>query len=228
MMALFAAGPAISWGVKLGIASTIATAMVVFSVRERRSAGWRWMGAGAGRILFALFTTAMIALFLFVAATSASPLDTVFLAWFLIGLAIGLMNVLTVLRIVRISQAEIEMDCRLAAGFKPVPSPPDTEPTWKKVARTVHSIVFVLVWLAGIAAFYMRGKSVREGSPGWTPTHTDRLVEHGQAIYVTPEQTHLIGLLDTVTAIGIPLVVATAFALHFLVGVRLFPTRDRQ
>jgi hypothetical protein len=97
---------------------------------------------------------------------------------------------------------------------------------WKRVVRAAHALMFILVWLDGAAWFYFSDKSIREGFRSPNGLHVEPTKEHGQIFYITADQKHLNDLLEMAFSIGVPLVVTTALALHYLVGVRLFPTRD--
>jgi hypothetical protein len=124
---------------------------------------------------------------------------------------------------VRIAQADFEMDCLPPSALATVVAPAPAAP---KVTRAAFVAVFMLVWLDGLASFYFQAKSIREGSRFPNGTYTEPVSQHGQVVYITSDQKRLNDLLQATSAVGIPIIIATAFALHFLVGVRLFPTPD--
>jgi hypothetical protein len=49
-------------------------------------------------------------------------------------------------------------------------------------------VVFMLVWVAGVASFYFSGTAFKNGSPEPTATQTQPLTDHGKTVYVTPTE----------------------------------------
>jgi hypothetical protein len=102
------------------------------------------------------------------------------------------------------------------------PHPKNSDASWKNLVRGVYSVVFVLVWIAGVASFFFFGSSFRKGSPVPTETQTEPPTDHGKTVYVTRSEKERIDSFQLVVWVGIPLVLVSAVVLHFLVGVKLF------
>jgi hypothetical protein len=108
------------------------------------------------------------------------------------------------------------------------PGPPTepavmSEPGWKRAARGGFTIVFMLVWIAGVAAFYVFGSAYKNGSPEPTVTHTEPLNQQGKIRYVTAAQKKQVDVLHAIMWAGIPCVLLIGAVLHFGLGVKLFP-----
>jgi hypothetical protein len=141
------------------------------------------------------------------------------------GLSIALFSTLTNLRVIRMSKADFEADCRGASAPHTSTVTTHTEPAWKRWARAVFSALFTLVWLDGVSFFYVHRTSVRDGSTIPTAMHSVRLVEHGRVIYIRPAQEQLRSILQTIAMTGGPLMAMSALVPQYLIGVRLYPTR---
>jgi len=224
MMMLFAARRALSVEMELTFAAVLATGLSVLAIKHRRAAGWRWPGAGAREMVAALTTAALVGIFLFAATPIASTRDPVMLPWYLAGLGIGLFLILMKLRLVRMSQIDFEADCHGASSVGTSAAnvaTPDMEPAWKRRVRAGFSALFLLVWLDGMAFFYVHGNSRHEALTVRTGTHSEPLVKHGRIVYITPAQDQLRSVLGTVMMVGIPLMLASALVLEKWAGVQL-------
>jgi len=226
MMVLFVAGGSLSVATEILIVIAAIATMIVLSLQRRRAAEWHWPGVGAKGIFAAIVSVAAGTIFLFVVANMISLATSVMLPFALAALGMIAFNSLTSLRFVRIAQADFEMDCRPPSALATAAPPTPATPTWKRMTRAAFAVVFMLVWLDGLASFYFQAKSIREGSPFPNGPYTEPVREHGHVVYVTSDQRRLNDLLQATSSVGIPIVIATAFALHFLAGVRLFPARD--
>jgi hypothetical protein len=223
MLLVFAAG-GVSVETDLTLAAVLTAGLTVLSIKHRRAAGWRWPGAGVREVVAALTTTAIFGLFLFAATPLAPPNDPIVLPWYLAGLGIGLLIILTNLRVIRMSKIDFEADCRGATGLPATITTTNEEPAWKRRVRAVFSALFVLVWLDGMAYFSVRGMSMRDGWTIPTESHSERLEDHGRVVYITPAEDHLLSTLGSSWKEGILLMIVSALVLQYFLGV--FPTRD--
>ena len=99
------------------------------------------------------------------------------------------------------------------------------EPRWHRTTRALFIVAFFLVWLEAVSCFAYFGVLARGASPIPTPEFSAGIVNHGHVFYVAARQKHLYQLLLTSMGIGIPTIMATAFLLHYVVGVKIFRNR---
>jgi hypothetical protein len=200
--------------------------LLVAAIAQRRRANWHWPGLTLKGSLLALLVTAGMAIFLYVLDQGLLPLNRLGATMFLFALSIGVFNVLHSLRVVHLSDADFQRDC--ADSNVPIDSTLENEelepndPTWKRVVRGIYVVAFVLIWLEGMAFFYVHERYVREGSPRPTPTQTESVNEHGTLVYLTHDEMQINNILSTVMMIGIPAIMLSGFLLHFIAGVRMF------
>ncbi len=230
MMVLFGNGGALSVKQELLATMILVAILLSISVRYRRRMNWRWPGVQTKGVLTALGILVAAGIFEFAVTPLAPISDPGFLPWHLFGLGGAVFGVLGALRIVQLSKSDFLQECE-AVGVadlhatstaETTPVVP-TDPFWKRATRAVYGIVFLLVWLAGVASFYYFGVAFRDGSSRPTPTQTEPLNSHGQIVYVQHSQKVLIDFLQKVMFIGFPSVFVSGLILHFLLGVRLFP-----
>ncbi|MGH9199760.1 MAG: hypothetical protein ACRD2A_00805 [Vicinamibacterales bacterium] len=107
--------------------------------------------------------------------------------------------------------------------FTPPAPRPSAEPPWKKGLRLLYFILFLAVWLEGVASFYYFGIAFRGGAVRPNALQAEPLSDHGKVVYITSSQKRLVETLLTGMAIGIPSAMLLGVILHFIVGVRLFP-----
>lgn len=181
-------------------------------------------------MLYTVVGIFLIAIFLYSATPLFPPNDSHSVPWYLAGLGIGLFGVLQSLKIVCTSEAEFASNCttidQYGREIKPSPGPSPVqlwEPNWKRVTKFVYTVVFVLLWICGVASFYFFGTTFKNGSPEPTTTHTEPLEDHGRTVYVTPTEKQRLHVLQLVSWVGFPVVLLAGAALHFLIGVKLFP-----
>ena len=230
MMAMMLAGGSLTVRQELAIAGTIAALAVLISRFHRQKKHWRWPGIKPANVLYTLLGIFLIAIFLYSATPLFPPSDSHSVPWYLAGLGIGLFGVLQSLKIVNTSEAEFTSNCAIIDQYgremKPSPGPSPVqlwEPNWKRVTKVVYSVVFVLVWICGVASFYFFGTTFKNGSPEPTTTHTEPLEDHGKTVYVTPTEKQRVHFLQLASWVGFPIVLLSGAALHFLIGVKLFP-----
>ena len=229
MMALFIAGQSFSVREEVLITVVLVIVLAVASIRHRKLTHWRWPGAHPRDVLFAIAGAVAVAFFLFSATPLFPPSDHRVLPWYLAGLGIGTLAILTSLRVVAPSEADYLLQCRVIDQYgreiervSETAPPKSPEPPWKKVTRGIYSVVFLLVWIASVGSFFSFGTAFRHGSPVPTATQTEPLVDHGKTVYVTRNEKQRIGYIQLASWIGIPSIIVSAVVLHFLVGVKLF------
>jgi hypothetical protein len=229
MMLLFVTGGFFATRQELMFVAVLVASLTALSLRHRSQAGWRWQGVSNKQVFFALGGVVFVVVFLYAATPFFPPRNPQFLPWYLAGVGIGALNLLSALNLTRASEAQFLADVH-GPVLSPDPVSPITpddsspaEPSWHRLVRAVYSILFFAAWLSFVIFFYTDGVAVRDGSSSPTSTRTDFITEHGRVIYITPAQKLLHDRLQTVPIIGIPLVLASGVILHFLVGVKLFP-----
>jgi hypothetical protein len=202
----------------------IAAAILVLSVRHRRAIRWKWQGVAIKDVAWAAVTVVLGGVFFYSASSWFSPLNPRFLPWYLAGLGIAIFNTLNALKLVRTSEAQMMADAQRGSTSPESHADPEPfEPVWRRAVRAIYYCVFFLVWLAGVGSFYLSGKTYRSGSPSPTVTQTEPMSEHGSTVYITRMQKLEVDELQTISFIGIPVILASGFILHFLTGVKLFP-----
>jgi len=221
MMAMMAAGSALHLRCKVLIAAAILGGVFFLSIRRRATMDWHWRPPGVARILKAFFGIALVGAFI-ASATPLFPIKSAAASWYLAAFGIGLFGFLRALGITHLAESDFRAEC---GPIDPAVSKSTgvSDPVWKRVARGAFSVLFLLVWLNGVASFYVFGTTFRTGSPSATATQTEPLVNHGQTVYVAESRKLLVERLQAGMMIGIPIALAIGFVLHFIVEVQLFP-----
>jgi hypothetical protein len=242
MLGVLGGGGIVSVVLELCLAGALAAGLIVLSIKNRRAKSWHWPGAGRREIVAALSTVPLLAVFVFAGTSGFPPNNPIFLPWYLAALGLGVFAFLERLRLVRTSQIDFEWDCRdaLDTRITTAETEPDrgadtepaigadTEPVWKRRVRAAYVFLFMLVWLQFLAHFYLFGTYMRDGSPIWTETHTERLEDHGRVVYITREQEQLLSNLEPNMWVVIPFFGLLAYVLQNLLGVRMFATGNDQ
>jgi hypothetical protein len=230
MMGMMVGGGALTVRQELTIAASIAALIVLVSRYHRQRKHWRWPGIKPLDVLYAVGGIILISLFLYSATPLFPPNNGHVVPWYLAGLGIGLFGVLQSLKVVHAAEAEFTSNCMIIDQYgrelEPVnePSPVQlSEPNWMRVTKVMYTVAFMLVWVCGVASFYLFGTAFKNGSPEPTATQTEPLEDRGKTVYVTPTEKQRVHVLQLVSWVGVPLVLITGAVLHFLVGVKLFP-----
>ena len=230
MMMMIFAGGSLLVRQELTIALSIAAVMVMTSRYHRHKKHWRWPGIKPPDVLYAFGGVILISLFLYSATPLFPPNNGHFVPWYLAGLGIGIFGILQSLKVVYPAEAEFISNCMIIDQYgrelEPKREPSSTEPredSWKRVTKTVYSVVFVLVWVCGVASFYLLGTAFKSGSPEPTATQTEPLENHGKTVYVTPTEKERVHLVQLFSWVGFPVVILGGAGLHFVAGVKLFP-----
>jgi len=230
MMVLFMAGQTLSVRQEILLTSALVVTLVLISLRHRRLTNWRWPPVLPSNVFWALFGAVAVAFFLYSASPLFPPSDHRFLPWYLAGLGIGILGILTSLRVVDISEADYLLRCRTIDQYgreiepaSELPRRKEIEPPWKKMIRGIYTVSFLLLWAVSVASFLFFGTAFRHGSPTPTATDTDPLTDHGKTVYVNHEEKRRIKYLQIISGVGFPVLLVSAAALHFVWGVKLFP-----
>lgn len=231
MMVMFMVGTGLTIQQEIVAAVFLAGVLSSISIRHRRQTNWRWPGVRIGDVVNAIGAVVFLAFFFFAATPLFPPSAPRALPWYLAGLGIGTFTVLSFLKVVHSSETAFLLHCRvvdqngqeiaLVSELPEAQLPAD--PRWKKLVRGIFSTVFILVWIGGVLSFYYFGESFKNGSPVQTTSHTEPLNNHGKIVFVTPAEKQRIDRLQTVSFVGIALVVAGTVFLHFVADVKLFP-----
>jgi hypothetical protein len=230
MMAMMMAGGVLGVRQELTIAGAIASLILLVSRYNRQKKHWRWPGIKPVDVLYAVGGVCLISFFLYSAGPLFPPDNGHIVPWYLAGLGIGLFGVLQSLKVVYPSEAEFTSNCMIIDQYgrelqpaqEPSPAQPP-EPNWKRFTKATYTVVFMLLWVCGVASFYFFGTAFRHGSSEPTATQTEPLEDHGKTVYVTPTDKHRVHALQLVASVGFPVLLIGAAVLHFLVGVKLFP-----
>ena len=230
MMVMMVAGGYLTIQQELAIAAAIAALITLLSRYYRNKKHWRWPGVKPIDVLYAVGGVVLISFFLYSATPVAPPNNSHVVPWYLAGLGIGLFGILQSLKVVYPAKAEFAAHCMIIDQYgreleparEPIPAQPQ-EPNWKRVTKVVYTVVFMFVWVCGVASFYFFGTAMKNGSPEPTVTQTEPLEDHGETVYVTPAEMHRVHGLQLVSWVGVPIMIVSGAILHFLVGVKLFP-----
>ena len=230
MMAMMMAGGSLSVRQELTIAGVIALLIVLVSRYNRQKKHWRWPGIKLVDVLYATGGIFLASIFLYSAVPLSPPNNGHIVPWYLAGFGIGLFGVLQSLKVVYPSESEFASNCMIIDQYgrelqpvqEPSPAQP-SEPNWKRFTKATYTVVFMLLWVCGIASFYFFGTAFKNGSPEPTTTQTEPLEDHGKTVYVTPTEKQKVHALQLVSWVGIPVVLISGAILHFVVGVKLFP-----
>jgi len=228
MMGLLAWSASLTIRQELMIAAGLATVIVLVSHYHRKKRHWRWAGIKPRNVLWGLGAIALMSFFLYAATPMFPPTDVQNLPWYLASLGLGVFNVLASLNVVDSSEAKFRAHCMIIDQYgreiEPVadPSIEVSEAKWKRAIRVTYTVVFMLVWIVGVASTYSFGTAFKNGSPEPTATQTEPLEDHGKTVYITPAEKRRVHALQLVSWIGFPGLILVALILHFLVGVKLF------
>jgi hypothetical protein len=211
--------------VLIGIVSVLLVVLTSLSTHHRMKSDWHWPGVGIKGVLGSVFSVALGLFFLGAATPRISPLQPTFFPWFAAGGGIILFRILSSLKIVFQLESEFLNHCgdpRLKTSEPARPS--STEVSWKKAVRTAFSIYFFAVWIAGVSFFWKFNTAFRDGTPEPTAERTETLTDHGKTTYIPPEEKRIVSLLERSMMIGIPSALLLGALIHFVVGVKLFPS----
>ena len=230
MMVLMVLGAVISARLQLKIVGVLVAAIGTVSLIARRKAGWRWRGVGIRGILDALLNFVLAGLFFLSVSTLAPPLNPMFLPWYLGGVGIVAFATLSALNVTTYSQSEFLDQCRdgKAANDTVDETAGEKEALWRRAVRAIYSVAFLGVWLAGVASFYLFGKSVKNGSAEPSGQNTVALMDHGNTVYVTQQAKDLIDTLQSAMSLGIPAIMAIGAFLHFVLHIEVLSTPVRK
>jgi hypothetical protein len=230
MMVMMVAGGSLTVRQELTIAVTIAALILLVSRYHRQKKHWRWPGIKPMNVFYALGGIFLISIFLYSATPLFPPNNGHIVPWYLAGLGIGLFSVLQSLKVVYASEAEFASDCMVIDQYGRELEPAHasssgqlSEPKWKRVTKVIYSIVFMLLWVSGVASFYFFGTAFKSGSPEPTVTQTEPLKDHGKTVYVSRTDEQRVQALQLVSGVGFPVLIISGAILHFLAGVKLFP-----
>ena len=227
MMAMMVAGRSLSTRSTLQVVVVLIGLLTAISISHRQKAGWRWPGIKFPDVLKAAGTLLLILLFLFAATPMFPPVKV--LPWYLAGAGIGMLGILTAVKVVDISEAEFALHCRVLdqsgqeiPRASELPERTSPEERWKKVIRGTWTTLFIAIWIVGVLSFYLDGVSFKNGSPVPTATHTEPRTEHGKTVYVTPAEKERTSLLFWTSWVGVAVLIPSGLVLHFFMGIKLF------
>ncbi len=231
MMAMMMAGGFLSVRQEVTIVGAIASLIALVSRYNRQKKHWRWPGIKLVDVLYAVGGLCFVSFFLYSAGPLFPPNNGHTVPWYLAGCGIGLFGVLQSLKVVYPSEAEFASNCMIIDQYgrelQPVQEPSSpaqpSEPNWKRFTKATYAVVFMLLWVCGVASFYLFGTAFKNGSPEPTATQTELLEDHGKTVYVTPTEKRRVHALQVVAGVGVPVVLISGAILHFVVGVKLFP-----
>ena len=228
MMALFASGGAVSFPVEVAIVVAVFSVVAVLVAGNKVRKGWRRPATTPGNWLMSGLALLIGGVFLAAASPLFRPTQPVAFPWYAAGFGIVLFNALAALRIMQNSNDDFLACCNNAktSAIAPVVAP-DGEPGWKKTARNVYSVAFMVAWLTFVAFFYEFGTTFKNGSPIPTADKTETLVDHGRVAYVSAQDKQTVSRLEDASMTGIPIVLGLGFLLHFGLGVRVFSNLKR-
>jgi Na+/melibiose symporter-like transporter len=218
---------ALSDAVLYGLALGWLAILSLIAIRNRIAENWRWPGLSASSAAYALLVGVLMVIFLFIFMHDLLPMGRHAAPMIAFAVSIGVFNILSSLKLVQNTQEEFER-YRVTDESAPAHVTSDSEddkpidPLWKRVARGAYFALFILIWLEGMAFFYFHERFVDQGAREPSMTRTHSVNEHGTLVYLTDDQAELNGLLETLMMIGIPAIILSGFALHFVVGVPLF------
>lgn len=231
MMVMMAAGGSLTVRQELTFAVAIAALIVLVSRNNRKKKHWRWPGVKPLDVLYAVCGAVLISFLLYSATPLFPPNNGHVVPWYLAGLGLGLFGILQSLNVVYAAEAEFASNCmtidQYGRELEPMREPSSLverhEANWKRIAKAVYKVVFILVWVCSVASFYFFGTAFKNGSPEPTTTQTEPVQDHGKTVYVTPTEKERVHALQLVSWVGFPVMLLGGAVLHFLVGVKLFP-----
>jgi hypothetical protein len=222
IMIMFVIGGSLTIAIEAAIQVAVVTIALVVAIWVRRQRSWHWAGVSWKQVLLASLCAVLIILFLGAAIPSAPPTTSQMFPWYMGGLQIGLFNILVTLRLARMAEVDFLADCNPSLSAVETPALKPKEPRWRTWVRGGYGVVFVAIWLEGLAFFYFHGLAVRGGVSSPHGTMTDAIVEHGSTVYVTAADWDRDHLLMITMMVGIPLVLLLGAFLHFVLGVRIY------
>ncbi len=210
MMVMLLLQLAFGVGIHFQIPFTAGTAIVLvtLSVRNRRRMHWHWPGAKLKDVLAALGSAALVVFFFGAILPGHSVLNPRIFPWLAFGANFLVYIVLITLKVVAETNAEFLSNC----GDNRIP-PPQSPPAvldqprlrgWRYVVFKIFTVLFMAVWIMGVAFFWKWNSTYGHGSPQPTATQTQKLTSHGHAVYITPEEERSLNLFEHVFAIGMP------------------------
>ena len=223
MMVLIIIGRAFPTEVLIGIVGALLIVLAGLSIRHRKKSEWHWPGVGGKGIFNVVLTIALGIFFLGAMTPRVSPLDPMSFPWFAAVAGIMLFWVLSHLKIMFRSESEFQNHCGDQRLKESEPATPSLEPSWKKGVRTIFTVYFVAVWIAGVCFFWQYNTALRDGTPESTPERTETLKDHGKTVYITSKEKRIVSILEYSMMLGIPSALALGALIHFVVGVKLFP-----
>jgi hypothetical protein len=198
---------------------------VVLSLRHRRKHQWHWPGGGWKDVAVAGVVAALVCYFLGAVLPGTTVFNPNLFPWLAAGGGILVYGVLNALKVCHQTEDEFLRHCGTHPPMEQVPLPEPTKPSqpkWKRVVMGAFRVYFFAVWIAGVTFFWKFNAAYASGSQQPTATQTEKLTNHGKAVYITPEQKRTVKLFERSLTFGIPSVFVIAALLHFIVGVKLF------
>jgi len=91
----------------------------------------------------------------------------------LAGFGIGVFGILQSLKVVHGAEAEFVSNCMIVDQYGGESAPigestsfeESREASWKRAAKAMYAVIFLMVWIGGVASFYFFGMSFKNGSP---------------------------------------------------------------
>jgi len=205
-----------------------ALAFISLSTANRRKRNWHWPGVETADVLKAIGGVVLMVLFFYVCFRYL-PRDRSSVPVLLFALSIAVVNILTSLNFVQLSEIDFERHCYDPLSGPPVASPVSSakpvEPQWKRVVRGVYRAAFLVVCLAMLASIYLHENYVHDGARQPTATQTETINEHRAIIYVTPRQKRIDSLMQVCTFAGLAAITLGGLFVQFVLGVTLFANR---
>ncbi|MBI5938825.1 MAG: hypothetical protein HY859_00200 [Caulobacterales bacterium] len=226
MMVMFMLGSGLTIETELLVAGGLALVMTTIIVLRRRATRWRWSGASPGQWLMATGTLAAMVLFGLVASFNFSPAEPRALPWFLALVGIGFFNLLSSLGLTHTTETAFRASLAPPASILTTAETSSLiEPRrggWRSMVRTLYTVLFLGVWLIGLAFFAAYGLAMRDGAAAPTAEAVIPLIDHGRTVYLPLWQGELVYRLRAAMFIGVPSVMALGFLLHLGLGVKIF------
>ncbi len=229
MLVLFGLGQSLSIPLEAAVVVVVLGLVVALVARNKIRRGWHRPATRSGNWLKAFAVVFFGLLFLMAATPLFPPTRPFAFPWYAAGFGIVLFNFLQELRIVQASQVDFIACCNSAKESTIVVTvEADSEPRWKKIARSAYSVAFLATWLTFVAFFYEFGTVFKNGSATPTSDKTETLVDHGRVAYVSTRDKQIVSRLEHASMLGIPTVLVLGFVLHFGLGVRIFSNLSRK
>ena len=229
MMALMFSRFALRVGIILEICvvSLLAIVAVVLSIQNRRKHHWHWPGTKWVNIVGAVLVVAFGLYFMGAALPGTTIFNPNLFPWLAAGAGMVTFGVLSAMRVVYQSEAEFQRHCGENRRTEPAPLPEAStvgrEIGWKKAVIIVFGVYGLAVWILGVGFFWKFNSAFAHGSPTPTATQTEKLSNHSQVVYITPQEKKLVKRLELALDLGVPSLFAIGALLHFGAKIRLFP-----